>query len=302
MACPWPAKKNGMALSVIIPCYNAGDTLGLQLEALARQHWTEPWEVIVADNGSTDRSPQIIEAYEERCPNLRRVDASARQGQAYARNLGAARAHGAALAFCDADDEVAPGWVAAMGQALGRHDFVGCRLDASKLNAPWLHAAYGDPQKEDFQKIWYPPYLPYAGGGTLGIKRALHEAVGGFDETLACLEDTDYCFRLQLLGVPLIFVKEAVIYLRFRTKFRAIFHQSRHWAEYNVKVYKKYRRLTGETVVHPWPRYWRHWKHLVRGMPRLRRKKDLAGFMWKLGWQIGLLQGSIKNRIHPVPL
>ena len=37
-------------LSVIIPCYNAETTLAVQLEALARQRWSEPWEVLVVDN------------------------------------------------------------------------------------------------------------------------------------------------------------------------------------------------------------------------------------------------------------
>ncbi|HET9225168.1 MAG TPA: glycosyltransferase, partial [Thermoanaerobaculia bacterium] len=43
-------------LSVVIPCLNAEATLGDQLEALAGQGWSGEWEVIVADNGSTDGS------------------------------------------------------------------------------------------------------------------------------------------------------------------------------------------------------------------------------------------------------
>ena len=42
-------------LSVIIPCFNAATTIGAQLEALANQAWAEPWELIIADNGSKDR-------------------------------------------------------------------------------------------------------------------------------------------------------------------------------------------------------------------------------------------------------
>ena len=187
-----------MKLSVVIPCYNGADTLGVQLEALANQHWPEPWEVIVLDNRSTDGSRQIAERYKERLPKLRVVDASARQGQPFALNVGVEAATGEAVAFCDADDEVSSGWVAAMGEALSRHDFVACSVDIEKLNPPWAVAARGYPQRDGLQKAWYPPYLLHAGGGTLGVKRSLHAMVGGFDEALPYLHDTDFCFKLQL--------------------------------------------------------------------------------------------------------
>jgi glycosyltransferase involved in cell wall biosynthesis len=96
------------------------------MDALANQSWSEPWEVVVANNKSTDDSMGIVEGYKKQLPNLRIVDASVRQGQPYALNVGAACAQGEAIAFCDADDEVAPGWVAAMGEALSRYDFVAC--------------------------------------------------------------------------------------------------------------------------------------------------------------------------------
>ena len=120
---------------LVIPCYNGADTLGVQLEALANQHWPEPWEVIVLDNRSTDGSRQIAERYKERLPKLRVVDASARQGQPFALNVGVEAATGEAVAFCDADDEVSSGWVAAMGEALSRHDFVACSVDIEKLES-----------------------------------------------------------------------------------------------------------------------------------------------------------------------
>ena len=123
-----------MKLSVIIPCLNAAGTIGAQLDALAVQQWDQPWEVIVADNGSTDRSLAIVERYRYKLPNLRVVDASARRGQPCALNTGAMAAKGDALAFCDADDEVAPGWLPAMGKALSKYDFVACRVDFKKLN------------------------------------------------------------------------------------------------------------------------------------------------------------------------
>jgi glycosyltransferase involved in cell wall biosynthesis len=52
-----------LRLSVVIPCLNAAATIGVQLEALAGQSWEGEWEVVVADNGSTDGSQAIVESY-----------------------------------------------------------------------------------------------------------------------------------------------------------------------------------------------------------------------------------------------
>lgn len=284
-----------MKLSVIIPCYNAADTITAQLEALASQHWSEPWEVIVADNRSTDESMVIVKQYRERLPNLRIADASARQGQPYALNVGARAAVGDALTFCDADDMVGSGWVAAMGEALSRYDFVACRFEIEKLNAPWVQKSRGNPQPDGVQKYNHPPYLPHAGGGTLGVKRSLYEAIGGFDESLPLLHDTDYCWRLQLAGTELHFVPDAVVHVRYRDTLGGIYRQARGYAEYNVLLYKRYRPLGMPQL--SWKTGVKAWVRLFRRLLRIRSKASLARWVWQFGWCMGRLQGSFKHRV-----
>jgi glycosyltransferase involved in cell wall biosynthesis len=280
-------------LSVIIPCLNAAKTLGKQLEALAAQDWEEPWEIIVADNGSVDGSVVVARQYMSRMPHLRAVDASDRRGPGHAANVGAAAARGEALAFCDADDEVAPGWLRAMGEALSKHDFVACRIDLEKLNPRWLRRR--SPQERGVQQYSYPPYLPHAGGGTLGVKRRVHEAVGGFDESLPYLQDTDYCWRIQLAGTELRFVPDAVVHVRLRHTLPGIFRQALNWAEYNVVLYKRYQ-------AHGMPRLRLReglaaWRHLARSLLHLRTRADWARWTWELGWRMGRVRGSIRHHI-----
>jgi glycosyltransferase involved in cell wall biosynthesis len=288
------SKGEFMKLSVILPCLNEEQFLGNQLEALASQLWGEPWEVIVADNGSTDRSLDIVEKYKGRLPNLRLVDASDRRGQAHALNVGARAATAAVLAFCDADDEVAPGWVAAMGKALTEYDFVACRFETEKLNPPWIRDQHRSPQQDGVQKFTYPPYLPHAGSGSIGIKRTLHQAAGGFDESLPVLFDTDYCFKIQLAGTKLYFVPDAVIHLRYRDTFTGIYRQARTWGEYNVFIHKKYRPL--DTPGLSWKHGISGWVPLMRRLPRIRSKANVAAWVWQFGWRLGILQGCIKYR------
>ena len=249
--------------------------------------------MVIADNGSNDDSLAIVRSYQDRIPNIRIVDASDRRGQPHALNVGAAAAKGEALAFCDADDEVAPGWVAAMGTALSEHDFVACRIDVEKLNPPWIRR--GSSQARGIQPYTYPPYLPHAGGGTLGVKRWLHAAMGGFDESLPYLHDTDLCWRIQLAGTELHFVREAVVHIRQQHTYRGLFRQALNWAEYSVLLYKRYQpqgmpRLSPKQGLV-------YWGNLVTMVPRVRSRRQLARWVRELGWRVGRVRGSIKHRV-----
>lgn len=282
-----------MNVSVIIPCYNAADTLAVQLNALAGQQWSGPWEVILSDNGSTDDSRLIAEEYIHRLPDLKIIDASEIKGPAHARNKGAEAASGESLLFCDADDEVAPGWVAAMGAALEEHDFVACRMESLKLSDPWAVKARKCPQQEGIESYRYPPFLPHAGGGGMGIKRSIFFASGGFDEGLPMLEDTDFCWRVQLAGTPLVFVPDALIHIRLRSSTRTMFRQAKLWGEYNVYLYKKFRPLgmPGLSKKEGMLKIYR----LLRRLPRVIRNSE-ERLKWKrqFVWQYGRVIGSIK--------
>jgi glycosyltransferase involved in cell wall biosynthesis len=284
-----------MKLSVIVPCLNGAATIATQLEALANQHWCGTWEVIISDNGSTDGSLAIAERYRQRLPAFQIVDSSDRYGRPHAVNIGAIAATGDALLFCDVDDEVAPEWLAAMGEALSEHDFVSCRIDGERLNPPWLRESRGNPQRNGLQPHKYPPYLSHAGGGTLGVKRSLHEAIGGYDEAFRFLADTDYCWRIQLSGTRLHFVPNAVVNVRYRDTLYGIYRQARGWGEYNVLLYKKYRPLGMPKL--SWKQSLVGWHGLLRRLPQICHKGSRASWVRGFGWRVGRIRGCIKFRV-----
>lgn len=284
-----------MDVSVIIPCYNVQATLAEQLEALAAQEFSGSWEVILADNRSTDNSVAIAQQFADRLPSLRIVSASARQGPAHAMNAGASAAQGRLLTFVDADDVVAPGWLAAIVRALETYDFVASRHDFTKLNTPEITSQRENRQSEGLQPYTYPPYLPHAGGCGLGIRREHHETVGGFDEDFFQLQDTDYCWRVQLMGIPLTFVPEALIYVRYRERLIDSYRQAKGYAEYNVLLYKRYRsrgmpRLMLRSSL-------LSWYYFLCRTPELFERKSRRVWIRQLGWRIGRLIGSIKYRV-----
>jgi glycosyltransferase involved in cell wall biosynthesis len=296
-------ENNGspLMLSVIIPCYNAANTIGAQLDALADQEWSHPWEVIVVDNRSTDGSSEIVQRYAPRFPKLRLIKASARQGQPYALNVGVAAAAADAIAMCDADDIVAPGWVAAMGEALLRYEFVAGRMDTRRLNPDWVYSSIGQhAQRVGLQKSTYPPYLPHAGSGNLGIRRVVHDKVGGFNEGFPYLLDTEYCFRIQLAGIPLHYVPDAVVHIRYRGSLHGIYTQARNWSQYEVLLFNTFRQSNARELWR-WRAYAAIWLGVLKKIPRLVcSQSGRALLAWRLGRQVGTLRGTFFYRCPPV--
>ena len=277
-------------LSVIIAAYNAEKTIAAQLDALAGQTFAGDWEIVVGDNGSSDRTLDIVKQYQQTMPHLRVVDASVRRGAAYARNLASAQAKGDVLLFCDADDEVTPGWLAAMAEAFQEHDFVCGWRETDKLNdANGFAAALASIEG---QGLLYHPFRPFASASNLAVKRIHHEAVGGFDEQLLNLQDIDYCWRIQGLGVPLRQTKAAVVNFRFRENVASNFRRVRKFGYYSARLYRKH-----WTNGFPKKMLFRCFLSLflvpVKFVVRVRDRNSLFLWFLNLGWSLGYWQGWI---------
>ena len=287
-----------MELSVILPSHNGEETIGTQLEALAQQRWPGEWELVFVDNRSTDGTRALVESFRGRLPKLRVVSADEKNGISYALNCGIEAARGTSIVICNDDDEVAPGWLAAMGDALREHELVAGSLEQERLNQDWMIDVRGRPQSDSLPEWGFLPYLPFAFGATIGVRRSLHDAVGGFDEDVApAAEDMDYCWRLQLAGAEIRFVPEAVIHYRMRGDLRGLWRQAYNYAVGNVVVYKKHRGLGLAPAPHPWRRGLRAWLGLGKRLLLAWSKPRFALFVWHLGLRMGMLRASLQHRV-----
>ena len=93
-------------LSIVIPIYNAESYLPCCLDSILAQHFTD-YEVILVDDGSTDRSPAICDAYAAGHSQIRCLH-QANSGHTAARQKGVRASLGTYIAFVDSDDWVAP--------------------------------------------------------------------------------------------------------------------------------------------------------------------------------------------------
>src|SRR5215469_253050 len=92
-----------MKFSVLIPAYNAADTIDEALQSVFAQT-VRPHEILVVDDGSTDATGTIVARYKERVQYFRQANA----GVAGARNALCARTGGDVIAYLDADDAWQP--------------------------------------------------------------------------------------------------------------------------------------------------------------------------------------------------
>jgi len=287
-------------VSVVIPALNAATTLGEQLEALAAQVVDADWEIVVVDNGSTDRTRQIAATgvHHERC-RLRVVD-EPRRGLNVARNTGVREAHADLIAICDADDVVSPMWLNSMTSLLARKDIVCGSLEVRAINSEETIQLRGwedahDPLPSIGRELRFLDQLIC---GNVAFRRTVWTNVGGFDENFGRGgDDVDFGWRVQLAGFTVGYSAEAVLHYRARTDRKSLLRQYIRDGEGSAHLYKLYRG---------------------KGMPSRRPSDSLRTIIWVLrhlpllgrqstatqgqvirvaGKQWGRIRGSIQHRV-----
>jgi glycosyltransferase involved in cell wall biosynthesis len=203
-------------ISVVIPFAGDPELLTAQVDALQRQVIDAPWELVVSRNGREPLPPVPSSVVV--------VDSSDIPGPSHARNVGWRAARGSLVLFCDADDLVADGWIAAMAGALADDDLVRGRVDYSRLNPPG--AALGRPSEVGPHPT-YLHHLPFAPSCALAVRRHVLEAVDGFDESMRSGEDIDLSWRAQYAGFTLGYAHDALLHYRLRRGARQLFEQGR---------------------------------------------------------------------------
>jgi GT2 family glycosyltransferase len=279
-------------LSVVMAARDAEATIGEQIRALLGDPWPGDWEIVVADNGSSDGTRAAVEAAAGGNARVRIVDASEVQGESHARNVGVGAARGTSLAFCDADDVVGRGWVTAMAEALREHPFVTGPQEYETLNPTWLHGAFGTRMARELQL--FEGIFPFGPTANLGVRHELMDAVGAFDTGLVVGMDVDLCRRLWLAGAHLTFVESAVVHYRYRATMGSLWRRARVYGTVAPEIGRRLVEAGGPT-----PSRWRgarSWVWLVRHLPTLRTRQGRARWVVVAGRSVGRISGSVRSR------
>lgn len=177
-------------LSVIIPTMDEADYLPRLLKALKEQT-LQPLEIIVADAGSKDGTRKIAEDF-----GVTIVEGGL---PGPGRNAGAKVAKGDIFLFLDAD--MLPSSSTFLEKALDEFEKKG--FDIATCDLELLQGtkidAFGHDIYNAYVRLW-GRVRPHAPGGCMMVKKSLHEAIHGFDETVVFCEDHEYAGRAGKKG------------------------------------------------------------------------------------------------------
>ncbi len=183
-----------MLVSVVIPCFNVVELLPKALDSvLAQTH--QDLDIICVDDGSTDRTGELVQGYVERTGGRVRLLSTTNRGASAARNAGMQATTGEFIQFLDADDTIEPGKIAAqVVLARGVDLVVG---DFEQV----LTSGLRQPVEALYQRPWKGLVATRLGCTCSNLwSRAAVEAVGGWNESMASSQDYEMVFRMLRNG------------------------------------------------------------------------------------------------------
>ncbi len=187
-------------VSVIIPVYNGEQYLAQAIESVLFQEY-HPLEILVVDDGSTDRTAQIAQQF-DKISYLYQSN----QGHGAAKNFGIQHSHGEYIAFLDADDRWLPNKLNLQVKHLLEHPDIGFVIAHMRVtmenNADWPPSLNRTHYEKD------PPcYLPSA----LVVRRSILFKIGLFDPSYRHANDSDWFFRAREAGIKMAILPQVLV-------------------------------------------------------------------------------------------
>ena len=220
-----------LSFSVIVPIFNAQETLQRCLSALA-QSVNKSTEIILVNNSSTDNSLTICEDFKQSHPNLRILLLQEdTMGPSAARNTGANLAEGEWLIFTDADCIPSRTWIsdylvhfsdAGLGAVAGCiWPYPPSNLVQKAISIFTLPPITEEIVHSDFniREGFYPT-------ANLAVKKEIFDLIGGFNESLRFGEDHELCHKIYRAGYRIKAIETAVVEHIHRSTLKGLLKQA----------------------------------------------------------------------------
>lgn len=205
-------------VSVVMPNYNGEEFLEAAVESVLEQDY-RPLELLVVDDGSSDRSPGILAELERAHPEQVRWLSQPNRGPYPARNLGLSRARGEFIAFLDADDY----WDnTILSKLVGRIADEGADIAYCGWQNVGVEGGFGEPyippryEAED-SVAHFLESCPWPIHAAV-VRRDLMRALGGFSQRCFTSMDYDLWLRARALTDRIVLVPEVLAFYRWHDK------------------------------------------------------------------------------------
>ena len=226
-------------LAVVVPAYNAADTITDCVTALRQQLYDGPVTILVVDDGSTDDTAALARAAGAT------VITTPRGRPAAARNAGARAATADILCFTDADCVPRPDWLSEISAPLADPAVVAAKgIYATRQRS--LVARFVQLEYEDkYDRLRPQPTIDFIDTYACAYRRNVLLGNDGFDERFHYLEDQELSFRLAARGYRMVFRPAAVVEHRHSATLRAYLRKKATIGYWKVQVV---RRFPGQAV------------------------------------------------------
>lgn len=225
-------------ISVIIPTYNAEKYIGKCLKALLSQNYKKRYEIIVVDDGSTDKTAEIVRKFKK----VKLIEQE-HKGPAAARNLGIKHSKGAILLFTDADCVPTKNWIRFMVEPFKDRSIVGVCGAYKTLNKESLIARFvGYEIERRYEELKKEEKIDFVGTYSAAYRKNILLKIGGFDESfpLASGEDPELSFRLSEIGAKMVFQPKAIVFHHHPDNLSKLL-KNQFWRGYwRIFLYKKH--------------------------------------------------------------
>ena len=232
---PYPPNLSWPRVSVVVCSYNGARTIRDCFDGLRKLEYPD-YEVIVVDDGSTDKTASIAQEYGFR------VISTENRGLSSARNTGLKASTGEIVAYIDDDAYPDPHWLTYLVRTMSNPKYGGAGgpnlpppgdgpIAECVAHAPGgpVHVLLSDRDAE---------HIP---GCNMAFRKASLEALGGFDPQFRVAgDDVDICWRLQERGLRLGFSPAAMVWHHRRNSLRAYWKQQKGYGKAEALLEKKW--------------------------------------------------------------
>jgi glycosyltransferase involved in cell wall biosynthesis len=186
-------------ISIVIPAYNEEKVIGACLQSFTKQTTTQPFEIILVNNNSTDKTIEKVKTFTGLLPL--KIVSEKKKGRGPARRTGFLTAKGSIILSTDADTVIPPHWIEKMASYFDDGSIIavtgtGKIRDRSKIANTLFN--FVQPVSMKAYRLIFGHY--WLTGFNFAITKEAYTKAGGFNTDLNTQEDTELAFRVRKTG------------------------------------------------------------------------------------------------------
>lgn len=232
-------------ISVVIPVFNGERTIGSCLESIIRSKYPNTqFEIIIVDNGSTDKTINIIEDFKSSNNHIKLYTEKIKNAYR-ARNLGIQKANGKIIVFTDADCIVNKDWLMNLAKGFSEPSIGGVSGDILPVFGNSIIERYSIMMELISPKVTLNSgFLPYPPTANVAYRKELFDKIGYFDTKMISGGDADFAWRMQLeTNYKILYIEDAIVFHKHRTNLRDLMRQQFKYGYGAVLLHNKYKNF-----------------------------------------------------------